>query len=107
MVGRFDQRQNISADGKASATRGPINWQLPQDEGVTIIRVNVEFEDAHGRKCNGHSRDARFAQGADHAWAFMMQNNGMAPGPATARGEFVTENGTVSWKDEVELVLPS
>jgi hypothetical protein len=106
MLGKFDEKQELSADGKVIATCGPITWELPQDEGVAIIRINVEFEDANGRKCNGHSRDARFAQGTDHTWAFTMKNNGMAPGPATARGEFVTENGKVSWEDDVELVLP-
>lgn len=106
MVGRFDEVQNISTDGKAIETCGPITWELPQDEGVTITRVNVEFEDVNGRKCNGHSRDLRFAQGTDHEWMFTMRNNGMAPGRATARGEFVTRNGRVSWEDEVELVLP-
>jgi hypothetical protein len=107
MVGKFDQKQEMSADKRTITTCGPITWQLPQDEGATITRVNVEFEDVHGRKCNGHSKDESFAQGTHHEWMFTMRNNGMTPGPATARGEFVTTKGKVPWKDEVELVLPS
>ena len=107
MVGKFDAKQEMSADKQTIETCGPITWELPQDQGVTITRVNVEFEDAHGRKCNGHSKDLSFAQGTDQMWAFTMRNNGMAPGRATARGEFVTEHGKVPWTDEVELVLPS
>ena len=101
MRGNFEDSQPL-AGGQITAC-GPILWDMPQDQGRVITRVDVRFS-RDNDNVNGHSDHVTFRQGTDNTWTFTMDSNGFDPGPADAWGQFEDSRGKkVEWRDQVTI----
>src|SRR4051812_20516591 len=105
MLGKFDVQQRLTTDGRGIQASGPITWSdVP---GATkITRVKVDFEQMIGgqrRTCSAQTDSNVAFDSPQPRWAFRMDNNGMVPGPVTARGEATLSGGQrITWE-----VLPT